>query len=239
MDPCQHHARGPATDAGSRGIYLQASCRFSHFVGLGAAAPLPAHAGRAGLTRMLRLVARATVRGQGKTEGHHERSVVIGHGLKTVLHQPGMADELGEIARSRIEQVGQVHRILGHAIEVLAARGDEERISPENRHLARPWLKRLDELVDTRFFECLQDEFEAGESQRQSFRKRWLMNDSDGVIDHARALLQGAADTLPTPVMLRYRARVSAEALFERRLRGTNGLLFLFPEVGREVNNDN
>ena len=188
---------------------------------------------------MLRLVARATVRGQGRTEGHHERSIAIGHGLKTVLHQPDMADELGETARSRIEQVGQVQRILGHAIEVLAARGDEERISPENRHLARPWLKRLDELVDTRFFECLQDEFEAEESQRQILRKRWLMNGSDGVIDHARALLRDAVDTLPTPVMLRYRARAraraSAEALFERRLRGTNGLPFLFPEVGREV----
>ena len=184
---------------------------------------------------MLRLVARATVRGQGRTEGHHERSIVIGHGLKTVLHQPDMADELGETARSRIEQAGQVQRILGHAIEVLAARGDEERISSENRHLARPWLKRLDELVDTRFFECLQVEFDAGESQRQSFRKRWLMNGSDGVIDHARALLQDAVNMLPTPVMQRYRARVSAEALFERRLRGTNGLPFLFPEIGREV----
>ena len=89
--------------------------------------------------------------------------------------------------------------------------------------------------MDTHFFECLQDEFEAEEGQRQIFRKRWLMNGSDGVIDHARALLQDAADTLPTPVMLRYRARVSAEALFERRLRGTNGLPFLFPVVGREV----
>ena len=152
-----------------------------------------------------------------------------------MLHQPGMADELGEIARSRIEQVGRVQRILGHAIELFAARGDDERISPENRHLASPWLNRLDELVDTRFFKCLQVEFEAGETQRQSYRKRWLMNGRDGVIDHARALLQDAADTVPTPVMLRYRARASAEALFERRLRGTNGLPFLFPEVGREV----
>ena len=184
---------------------------------------------------MLQLVARATVRGQGRTEGHHERRTVIGDRIKTMLHQPGMADELGEIARSRIEQVGRVQRILGHAIELFAARGDDERISPENRHLASPWLNRLDELVDTRFFKCLQVEFEAGETQRQSYRKRWLMNGRDGVIDHARALLQDAADTVPTPVMLRYRARASAEALFERRLRGTNGLPFLFPEVGREV----
>ena len=184
---------------------------------------------------MLQLVARATVRGQGRTEGHHERSTVIGDRIKTMLHQPGMADELGEIARSRIEQVGRVQRILGHAIELFAARGDDERISPESRHLASPWMNRLDELVDTRFFKCLQVEFEAGETQRQSYRKRWLMNGRDGVIDHARALLQDAADTVPTPVMLRYRARASAEALFERRLRGTNGLPFLFPEVGREV----
>ena len=62
--------------------------------------------------------------------------------IKTMLHQPGMADELGEIARSRIEQVGRVQRILGHAIELFAARGDDERISPENRHLASPWLKQ-------------------------------------------------------------------------------------------------
>ena len=175
------------------------------------------------------LVARGMVRGQGKTEGYHER--IIRLRPKTVgsaMIRQTAVDELGTIARERIEQVGTVQRILSHAIQVFAARGDGDKVSPEHRTLARPWLNKLDDLVDVNFFDDLQTEFEADDAERQTVRNTWLMNGTDGVIDHARRTLHAAENSLPCPAIHRYRARVNAEGLFEGRLRGNNGLPFLF-----------
>ena len=187
----------------------------------------------------MRLVARAMVRGQGKTEGYHERDFPIRHRLKSAMLRRSSSglDDVGAIAQERIIDIGKTQRILSHAIQVFAARGDPDNISPEHRNLARPWLNRLDEMVDATFLDDLQDEFEAVESQRQGIRHRWLLNDEDksGVINHARALLSDATDTLPCPAIYRYKARVNAEGLFEGRLRGNSGLPDLFREGNGEV----
>ena len=74
----------------------------------------------------------------------------------------------------RIEDVGKVQRILSHAIQAFLARGEAEKASPEQRALARPWLNRLDEIVDARFFDDVQTELEAPAAQRDGIRKRWL-----------------------------------------------------------------
>ena len=189
--------------------------------------PLPAEQHSA---KPMYLVARGMVRGQGKTEGYHERIIPLRP--KTVggamTRRTVAVDDLGKIARERIEQVGTVQRILSHAIQVFAARGDSEKTSAEHRTLARPWLNTLDDLVDTRFFDDLQTEFESDEDERQTVRNAWLINGTDGVIDHARRTLRAAEDSLPCPAIHRYRARVNAEGLFEGRIRGAKGLPFLF-----------
>ena len=179
----------------------------------------------------MRLVARAMVRGQGKTEGYHERAIPIGHRFKSAMLRRDATQELGEIAKKRIEEVGKVQRILSHAIQVFSARGDADKVSPEHRILARSWLNRLDGIVDARFFEDLQEEFEADASERPGIRNRWLLND---VVDYARTLLHDAADSLPCPTIHRYKARVNAEGLFEGRMRGNSGLLFLFDNADKE-----
>ena len=176
----------------------------------------------------MQLVARAMVRGQGKTEGYHERIIPLRHKTVRLFGRAGGVQELGDLARERIKQVGIVQRILSHAIQVFAARGNADRVSPEHRALARPWLNKLDEIVDRVFFEDLQTEFEAADNERQGVRNGWLMNGKDGVIDHARNILHNAEDALPCPAMTRYRARVNAEGLFEGRIRGNSGLPFLF-----------
>ena len=178
----------------------------------------------------MQLVARATVRGQGKTEGYHERIIPLRPKTVRLFGRGGGTQELGDIARQRIEQVGIVQRILSHAIQVFAARGNADNVSPEHRALARPWLNRLDEIVDRTFFEDLQTELETDDdARRQDLRNQWLLNDNQsGVVDHARSILHDAEDSLPCPAMYRYRARVNAEGLFEGRIRGNSGLPFLF-----------
>ena len=181
----------------------------------------------------MKLVARATVRGQGKTEGHYERAIPFRRASYGVFGRRG-ATELGDMARKRIDEVAIVQRILSHAIQTFAARGEADNASPEHRALARRWLNRLDNIVDATFFEKLQDEFEADPSKRESIRNKWLLNGNDGVVDHARRLLQEATDSLPCPAIFRYKARVRAEGLFEGRIRGTNGLPDLFQNSERD-----
>ena len=178
----------------------------------------------------MQLVARAMVRGRGKTKGYHERRIPLRPTMVRLLGRAGAAQEWGEIARERVEQVDIVQRILSHAIQVFAARGDTDKLSPKHRALAHLWLNKLDEIVDRTFFEDLQTEFEEDDNDtRHSIRNQWLLKDKrDGVVNHARRILRDAEDALPCPAMYRYRARVNAEVLFEARIRGDNGLPFLF-----------
>ena len=133
--------------------------------------------------------------------------------------------------------MGKVQRILSHAIQVFAARGDHERISPEHRERARTWLNRLDEIVDATFFDALQDEFEADAADRPGIRHRWLLDDErrSGVINQARTLLHDAEDSLPCPSIYQYKAREAAEGLFEGRIRGGNGFPDLFVDRDEEA----
>ena len=179
------------------------------------------------------------VRGQGKTEGYYERIIPIRSKARSAMMRsagPNSAGDLGNLAQGRIEQVGIVQRILSHAIQVFTARGDSNDVSPERRRLASPFLNRLDEIVDADFFGDLQDEFEHDDrSERDRVRNAWLMNGKDGVVDHARNILNDALDSLPCPAIHRYKAREAAEGLFEGRIRGGSGLAFLFDNT--EVSN--
>lgn len=184
-----------------------------------------------GSDEIMQLVARGMVRGQGKTEGYFERAIPIRSRARgALLRRTGhdsMAD-LGELAKRRIDRVAIVQRILSHAIQTFAARGDSDNVSPEHRQLARPWLNRLDEVIDDRFFDDLQDEFEVdGDVAREAKHHEWLR---DFVVPQARRILSDATDSLPCPSIHRYRARENATGLFEGRLRGTGGLPFLFAD---------
>ena len=187
----------------------------------------------------MQLVARAMVRGQGKTEGYYERAIPIRSKARNAMLRrsgPDSTEDLGNIAQRRIERIGIVQRILSHAIQVFAARGDSDNLSPEHRRLAAPWLNRLDEMVDARFFDDLQTEFEADDgAERDRIQNAWLR---DFVLVNARNVLHRAEDALPCPAIYRYKAREAAEGLFEGRLRGNNGLSFLFDNATNEENRE-
>ena len=186
----------------------------------------------------MQLVARATVRGQGKTEGYYERIIPIRSkkALGGMMRHPGSdnTEDLGNLAQERIEEVGKVQGILRHAIATFLARGESRDTSPEQRALANPWANKLDEIVDRTFFDDLQEEFEVDDAAgRQNIRNAWLLNGANGVVDSARKILQDATDSLPCPVIHRYKAIEAAEGLFEGRIRSSNGgLPSLFDDGG-------
>lgn len=194
----------------------------------------PTHA-ELGSPETMMLVARGMVRGQGKTEGYYERTIPVRKRLQSAMLRQGGMDDIGQIATARIEQIGKVQRILSHAIQVFLAGGDSDNVSPEHRNLARPWLNRLDEIVDRSFFEALQDEIGIEDREEQEhIRELWLRNGQDGVVDQAGSILSEAIDSLPCPAIYRYKARASSERLFYGRLNSNQGLPFLFTRKGDE-----
>ncbi|MDE0207039.1 MAG: type I-E CRISPR-associated protein Cse1/CasA [Candidatus Tectomicrobia bacterium] len=173
----------------------------------------------------MQIVARGMVRGQGKTEGYHERVVPLKPQIVPCFKGGLDALDLHAIADQRIRRVATVESMLRHAIATFAARGNPKDIRPEHRILARRWSNSLDEIVDSRFFEDLQDEFASKEDEREKLHNDWLRN---FVIVQGWGILRRAEDAIPCPALHRYRAREAAEGLFEGRLRGSNGLPFLF-----------
>ena len=174
------------------------------------------------------LVARAMVRGQGRTEGYHERHVPLRPEAQRVIGQAG-GSELGDIARERIEDVRRTQRILRHAVWTFAAGGKTDSVSDETRAQANPWANRLDDAVNAGFFDGLQEEFEAdSQANRRHIRRDWQC----GVIRVARDLLRQAQAALPCPAIHRYRARVRADSVFEGRIRGNTGFPDLFDRQG-------
>ena len=165
-------------------------------------------------TQRMQLVARAMVRGQGKTEGYYERIIPLRTKISRLMGRPTEMQDLGGIARERITQVGIIQRILRHAVSVFAAGGDNSNVSPDHRARAAPWANKLDEIVDVDFFDDLQTEFEADEAERNGIRNEWLK----GIREVARKILHDAEDALPCPAIHRYRARVRAESLFNSKI---------------------
>ena len=182
--------------------------------------------------RTMQLVARAMVRGQGKTEGYHERIIPFREkAVARAFGRAGNSEEIGKIAKDRIDQVAIVQRILRHAVSVAAGGGGD--VGDEHRARANPWANRLDGVVDTNFFDALQDEFDLDDQdERDKVRGEWL---TGVVIKGARDLLERACKSLPCPAIQRRRAIVKAEIVFNGRLRGKDGLPFLFPtQVGKD-----
>ena len=177
----------------------------------------------------MQLVARAMVRGQGKTEGYHERIVPLRERAVRMLGRPGGMQDMGVIAKDRIDDIAAVQRILGHAIATFAARGDSSNTSPEQRQRARLWQNRLDEIMDASFFEKLQDEIvEDDRAERDRIRNDWRLD----VVGKARRILHDATDALSCPAMFRDKARVSAEGVFEGRVRNDGRLAAAFTPQG-------
>ena len=188
--------------------------------------------------RTMMLVARGIVRGQGKTEGYHERIVPLKEKVVHAFGRRGGIEDLGDISRERIEDVRKVQRFLRHAVSVFAAGGATNGIGDEHRERANAWANKHDEIVDRDFFDCLQDEFERDDAERRrQVRNEWRLR----MIGDARELLHQSEDALPCPSIQRYHARVRAESVFEGRVRSRDGFPELYPreeETGDQPNDD-
>ena len=170
----------------------------------------------------MHLVARAVVRGQGRTDGYRERIIPLRAAAVRAL---GVADSdpgIGAIARDRVDQVKKVQAALRSALYTFIASDAGD--SSANFEHVRAWQNRLDEIVEDSFFDALQTEFEAAEADRSAVRIGWLRV----VVDAATSIFRDAMLGLPHHAARRYRTRAQAERRFQQRLRGPSGVPSLY-----------
>ena len=157
----------------------------------------------------LRLVARALVRGQGKTEGYHERWVPLSRRMRRMFIEQA-TDQAAAIATERIRLAGEIQdRVLKPALFALFQNGPD-RIDFRDRDSERKaevFLKRFDDRVDATFFDDLWREVEHEDGAAQG-RERiaWVKR----LLHTAGDLLRDAETAAAHASRRRFRASVRA-----------------------------
>jgi CRISPR system Cascade subunit CasA len=154
------------------------------------------------------VVAQVLARGEGETNGYHQRLVPIpaeAH-RRLLTVQP---ETLGSLAKDRIERVRLVQTsVLKPALCALLQGGREELDFRDRR--VQPWLDRFDAEVDRVFFEDLWEALAMTNEDRQHTWDQRLRTLAWDQLDHAM-------ETAPVPLAHRPKARARAELVF----RGT------------------
>ena len=86
---------------------------------------------------------------------------------------------------------------------------------------------RLEQVIDTTFFQDLQEELQAEPQDQEAVRRDWLTRRKSGLLDRARAALQEAMQGDGRGMSQHQRARAAAERTLEGWFRGEKG----FPEL--------
>lgn len=181
------------------------------------------------------LVCRAMARGQGKTEGLYERRIrVTPKALGAFLPESG--ELLAAISRARLDEAGEMGRILRRALMVLFQNGPEhDKFAPRDPNSAdraSPFLSAFDRTVDVDFFDHLFAEVAAGgEAERTALRARWLA----ALKERARVVLASAEAGAPTSSARRLRAQVRAEAALDAGFRRAFGDIYFPKERSHDV----
>ena len=158
------------------------------------------------------VVARALVRGQGKTEGLHHRIVPVPNDALANLRKKSEREQLAQRAQNRVERVQEVQRsVLYPAIGTLLGGGDTDAIDFED---VAPWLDAFDRTVDARFFEALWASVDM--SDREA-REHW----ASLLWEEAQTQFDDAEDHAPSSSTRYWRARSSARTIFHGAARNT------------------
>jgi CRISPR system Cascade subunit CasA len=160
------------------------------------------------------LICRALARGQGKTEGFHERRIYVS---PKALHfwRSGELEPLSELSQARIAQAAKVASALRYALMVLFQNGPDrsefKARDPSSSRRADLFVKLFEAIIDHDFFELLFVEFEIeGDEAKRRERARWLGH----LRDQAADVLKKAETGAPSSSIRHYRAWVRSERAF-------------------------
>jgi CRISPR system Cascade subunit CasA len=146
----------------------------------------------------------ALSRGQGKTEGLHQRSLPIpGKARRFLTRSADEREKLGKRSKQFIDDAKLAQKnILRFAVAKLLSAG-KEGIHDKSGHFA----DALDDAIDQIFFESLWETLEKNDEEAQHEWRKKLK-------DLAWEQLQAAIESAPLPAARRYRAIAAAEGAF-------------------------
>ncbi|MCY4123079.1 MAG: hypothetical protein OXG72_19405 [Acidobacteria bacterium] len=156
-----------------------------------------------------RLVARGVAGGRGKTMGFHERTDVTfaGETVRALLSGERQ-DRLARIAAACRKDVKEVLRALSFGVCVAASGGEgsADDIEEADRERAYPYLRRLNTVVDARFFETVEARFLAPDDASATLGRREFVR---ALVLAAMSLLDEVTSAVSGSVR-RHRARSRA-----------------------------
>ena len=168
----------------------------------------------------MHLVARTVVRGQGKTEGYHERAIPLRRKTAGMLRTRAGRADLHNTAKERLEAVGEVQSILGHAVKTFLQNGRSDgKTKKEHQDVIRSARRRLDLTVDEDFWYYVQEELDSEEPQKT--RSEWTHST---LIPEARSVLDSICRSGLCHQTERYKAATQALDLFQRRTASSKKL---------------
>ncbi len=158
------------------------------------------------------LTASVLVRGQGTTDGFHERHLLVPARMKPRLFgAAGSEDPLARLSKSAIETTGQMqNRVLKPAVFVLME-GAPDKIAFDRDSAAAWWERfaaRFEQRWSDAYFPWLWSVPESFDHTEQILD--WIRQ----LKDHAEAVLREAEATLPQHTGRYWHARVAAERAF-------------------------
>jgi CRISPR system Cascade subunit CasA len=173
-------------------------------------------------------VAQGVTRGQGKTEGYHERRVPISAKVRGLM-VTNQKDQLERLAKQRIAAISEVRKLLWLALAVLFASGKAGDSSEGNKAKASKFSDPFERAEDARFFDDLNEELEAADPTAQHLQ--WLL----ALAARAEAVLKIAFDAGPRNGVQKYRAQSAALSRFHGGLRNANSPLPALTNYYREI----
>lgn len=180
----------------------------------------------------LTVLARALTRGQGKTEGLHERRVPVSNTVAAMLSNR-RTDPLAAAATERVKLAGEIqNRVLKPALYALFENGPDQIDYRDSGAAARArdFLARFDRTVDATFFADLWRDFEPDASAADA-RASWV---GRLVRDVAWPLIVEADRGMSKAVGRRRRALARAESLFWSAARRNRDLQPYWREAPRD-----
>ncbi|MCB1859842.1 MAG: type I-E CRISPR-associated protein Cse1/CasA, partial [Gammaproteobacteria bacterium] len=175
------------------------------------------------------ILAQGVTRGQGKTEGYHERRIPLSPKVRRLLIRK-QTDQLAATAEKRIKEIAGMRAVLWGALATLFDNGDvKERFSDGAKDKANRFTKPFELSEDHRFFTELNAEIEADDQEQAHLD--WLLS----MAERAEATLKRAFDAGPRSSEQRYRARAAALSRFHGTLRGDKSPLTDLRDYYREL----
>ncbi len=173
----------------------------------------------------MRLLARALVRGQGITEGYHERSIPISEKQRFL----GPTDPSALIAVERVELAAELqNRVLKAALLALVQNAPDKIDFKRDDPRIGPFMAAYERAVDLDFFEKLWIEADEDDAEiKDKTRADWVR----GLSDIARKCLEHAESALPKVSHRHWKTTVRAQDVFESYLRANKKLKRYFEKV--------